>query len=737
MSETKTAVDEYTGTPLATARTIWMVRLEYGLAAALCLLSLLFLYRTHLFSGALHFTLDKIDPLIQASILEHWYGVFRGWYHWRDPIFFYPIQRVLGYNDAYFLYGLSYSALRTLGLGPLIAMELTTAMVRVVGFSAAWVLMRRYFHLSVLATAFGAVLMTIANGIYVGTTHTQLATVAFVPLVFCLAAGTYELVVQNRQRAAALTAAALGLLLAGWINTAFYTFWFTGFFVLVTLCVATILDHTAVLAVMRDILAGRRWLVLMPGIAIFLGGLVPFALIYVPSARITGMYPFSEVKQNIPHLIDFINLGPDNLLWSNLLLRLREYLVGSTNLGLYTGFTPIELATLAVVLLTGFRAAGDTAPLASLVYRSLLVAIFVSMILQVQVHGITLWAFIYKLVPGARALRVVFRFQLVLLTVGAVLVAVALDKLARLRQPGRILALSLGALIIFEQVNTRQIATLTHADVAVLQAVPSPPKNCREFYTTEPLGVKEQDYAVEAMMLATKTRLPTVLGWDSIIPPSWNLYEAYAADYEPRVYAYAEHNGLLPGLCAFNLTTLLWRVVDGPPAVKRVPDPLGGGLDVGETVSFARGQPGVAMLTDGWSEPEGFGTWATGTQSRLSLRLYGDSFMKTGVILRFATWFFLPPNVNSKKLDIFVGDAMGAQPVAQWSLGPEAENRVKVLCIPTAAIAADHSLTLTFKAERSYSPSEVTGAGDRRVLDFGILRLSVDAGPCPVPSRGW
>ena len=52
-----------------------MVRLEYGLAAALCLLSLLFLYRTHLFSGALHFTLDKIDPLIQASILEHWYGV--------------------------------------------------------------------------------------------------------------------------------------------------------------------------------------------------------------------------------------------------------------------------------------------------------------------------------------------------------------------------------------------------------------------------------------------------------------------------------------------------------------------------------------------------------------------------------------------------------------------------------------------------------------------------------------
>ena len=57
----------------------------------------------------MHFTGDFANSLIQAARLEHWFGVFRGTYHWRDPTFFYPEKNVLGYNDAYFLYGVLYS----------------------------------------------------------------------------------------------------------------------------------------------------------------------------------------------------------------------------------------------------------------------------------------------------------------------------------------------------------------------------------------------------------------------------------------------------------------------------------------------------------------------------------------------------------------------------------------------------------------------------------------------------
>ncbi|CAH1687886.1 hypothetical protein CHELA1G11_20127 [Hyphomicrobiales bacterium] len=77
--------------------------LEACVAVILCAMALLFFYRTPLASNDILFTFDRFDPVIQASILEHWFGVFRGWYDWRNPIVFAPYQNVLGYNDSYFL----------------------------------------------------------------------------------------------------------------------------------------------------------------------------------------------------------------------------------------------------------------------------------------------------------------------------------------------------------------------------------------------------------------------------------------------------------------------------------------------------------------------------------------------------------------------------------------------------------------------------------------------------------
>jgi hypothetical protein len=108
--------------------------LEIFLAVVCCLLTLLFFYRLHLFASPLHFTGSTEDSLIQAARLEHWFGVFRDRYHWRDPIFFYPEKNVLGYNDAYFLYGVLYSVYRSFGLDQLLSMELTSAAFRAVGF---------------------------------------------------------------------------------------------------------------------------------------------------------------------------------------------------------------------------------------------------------------------------------------------------------------------------------------------------------------------------------------------------------------------------------------------------------------------------------------------------------------------------------------------------------------------------------------------------------------------------
>jgi hypothetical protein len=144
--------------------------------------------------------------------------------------------------------------------------------------------------------------------------------------------------------------------------------------------------------------------------------------------------------------------------------------------------------------------------------------------------------------------------------------------------------------------------------------------------------------------------------------------------------------------------------------------------------SFARGQPGVAMLADGWSEPEDWGVWATGTESTLNLRLSSDPFQTSGVSLRVTTGAFLPPGINNKTIDVFVGEPTGASPIAQWKLTRATEQ--KELCIPASAIPRDRIVKLTFKADRSYSP-----AADSRVLNIALQSLSVHTEPCLADSH--
>ena len=217
--------------------------LEIFLAVVSCLLALLLFYRAHLFTVRLHFTGDTEDSLIQAARLEHWFGVFRGRYHWRDPICFYPEKEILGYKDDYFLYGAIYWVYRSFGLDKRMSKEMTSEEFRVERFFSTWLLLRRYFGTGLGAAALGAALMTLSNVIYLSAGHTQLATLGLAPLAAVLGARVHELFESGRRFAAGATAAGLAALVASWMMTAFYTIFMTGVFVLVATIVLAIHDH--------------------------------------------------------------------------------------------------------------------------------------------------------------------------------------------------------------------------------------------------------------------------------------------------------------------------------------------------------------------------------------------------------------------------------------------------------------------------------------------------------------
>jgi hypothetical protein len=713
--------------------------LEIFLAVISCCFSLLVFYRAHLFAGPLHFTGDFADPLIQAARLEHWFGVFRGRYHWRDPIFFYPEKNILGYNDAYFLYGVLYSVYRSFGFDQLISMELTSAVFRAIGFLSTWLLLRRYFGTGLGAAALGSALMTFSNGIYLGAWHTQLATLGLAPLALVLGARVHELLESERRFAAGATAAGLAALVAGWMMTAFYTIFMSGVFVLVAMLVFAIYDRQSCARVLGDFVKDGRWRSLLPAVCVFVVGLVPFALTYGPAATVTGMHPLAEVLFFAPVPLDLIDVGSGNLVWGWLSEGLRAMAqIGERGVERRMGFTYVELGLVVVIAVAGGRVARSArGSLSGDMLRVLAIGVLVGLLLEVKVGDFSLWTLVYKFVPGGRGVRVVARYQLILLAAGAIVSAVAVDRLARGGAGRRLAAIGIGAALLLEQINVDSIAHLTRAQVAAAIApVAAPPPACKAFFATHPPRQGNQSdtrtkyylHATQAMLIAATVGVPTLNGMDSFYPLGHNLFSPLDNDYELRAYWFASRHGLLDGLCAFDLTEKTWRIVSGPPPAPRT-HPLGAGLVDHDRILFSADQPGVAMLADGWSSPEDWGTWATGLMSTLTVRLQHDVFAASGAKMVFSACAFLPPGVSAKAVKIYLSDPPAStDPITTWTLAPDRQR--ETLCIPGKEIPSDRPITLTFRAERSYSPSQSNLSGDARVLDFAFSEFTVDADSC-------
>jgi hypothetical protein len=165
-----------------------------------------------------------------------------------------------------------------------------------------------------------------------------------------------------------------------------------------------------------------------------------------------------------------------------------------------------------------------------------------------------------------------------------------------------------------------------------------------------------------------------------------------------------------------------------PPPAPRT-SPIGAGLLVGDRILFGGHESGVAMLGDGWSSPEDWGAWATGLVSTLTVKLRREVFAASGAKMVFSASAYLPPGVSSKDLQIYVSDPpVSKEPIATWALTPD--SRHLTLCIPGEGIPSERPITLTFKGQKSYSPSELNPSGDSRVLNFSLREVTVHAASC-------
>lgn len=195
-----------------------------------------------------------------------------------------------------------------------------------------------------------------------------------------------------------------------------------------------------------------------------------------------------------------------------------------------TGLPPVLLLAFAASLAWLWRGTGDGGvdPARRAWLQALALATVATWALTLRFGDATGWWLVWSAVPGAKAARVVARYQLVLAIPVIALAVLALSAWAR-RLPMAAVA-ALVAVLLLEEANGYAPLFLDRPlELLRLLSVPPPPAGCRAFWvsaawTESRFGEAVEDpykHNMEAMLVASVLRLPTVNGISTFNPPGW------------------------------------------------------------------------------------------------------------------------------------------------------------------------------------------------------------------------
>lgn len=541
------------------------------------LLCVLFIFREFFLSRFDRIFSDPGDGRLCITLLEHWVKVFQGRAQAASPDFYFPQRGVLGYTVTLFLYAPPYAALRFFGLGRYLAFEVTMMLITAIGFASMLWLLRRLLRLNPWLQILGASLFTISNVYYAQMTHPQLVSVAFVPLLGVLAIEYWRASTRNRARCYIAT---VGVLLALLLFTTFDIGWFTILFcgvVFAFFILASILAERSVRPVKRGVqlLWARKWDLLL-GFFAFALCLIPLFAVYLPVLRRMKGRSLEDALQYMPGLLSAFDVGSANLLWGRIARDIYR-VWGSTGPREDPAGWPV--VTLCVFVVSGFyfatllcrsrkkRYPSDKQLLAFLSALSL--ACVVLWLVSVRIHDSTTgWAIVWRLVPGASAMRVPQRISLVL-NVGVVLVCIAgVSAFVRAQSPHRmriyLAAVLLPIVLLAEQVNSTPSHKISRlAEARKFERIPPPPKVCSSFFISDesPAEISPIETQTDAMLIAQQFDIPTLNGYSGWFPKGWNLFQT-VDDGGYAAILWARRQGLNRGLCRLDFAGGRWFSVD-------------------------------------------------------------------------------------------------------------------------------------------------------------------------------
>lgn len=694
----------------------------YFLLIAVGTLSIYFFFYQQIHSHFSWIFGGDYDAVIEAVLVSHWYHVFDFRQGWNQPLYFYPYQDVLGYNDGYFLYGLLGIPYRLLGFDLLVAQELVHMTVKAIGFLSMAALLGRLQKKNIV-TLLGAALFTLFISSSARADHGQLFSVAFAPLLAFLLLEAVQSVFLGKKMAMFLYGASFSILYGAMLITGFYMAWFFGLFLIIYTIFYAYFDFKKVKTLLDLALSSKYQLALI--LLIFLLAITPFLYVYLPKLKETGGQGYDSQIFYSLHYLDVLNFGKGSLLWGHIFEAIDSRFPGIWRPGEYqVGFTPDVFILSIFIIFSLVLKKSNTIPLW---FKVLACATLCAMLLPLSFSGHSLWFFVRSLVPGGRGLRVIARLYIFLAFPVSILIAVYFSGLWRSFQKARVPIFILLTSVCLGQINTHKDVNLeVKKHISLASNTAALPKECKAFFVHNPVP-KSGDFIssvygqnVQAMLLSDTFGIPTLNGFATFNPSDWIFEERPMYVYRVGNYVNS-HN--LQGVCQYDIGRNKWLAPDEINYLSEIAS-----IGTGETASFSKDGAGEKFILDGWSAAEDWGSWTSARTASLIMR---PATVDDGAMdLEFMSRAFLVPthqtlnivvSINGQKLDTF-----------KYQYPLDASDSVRKVKIPGDLIARSKGLfKVEFEMENPASPASLGLNADSRNLGLGLawIKLTSSTGP--------
>jgi hypothetical protein len=690
-----------------------------------CAVALLLFFRDFFDSNFGLVAGDVGDNRFIIMILEHWRAVAQGRVSFTSPNFFWPEPGVLGYSESLFLLAVPYTVLRSLRLDYYLAFEITLLVLKAIGFFSMLWLLRAFVRVSRPVALIGAAVFTLSNLYYLSVGHAQLMTVVFVPLFCSVALKYWREQSLGRTVPSILWISASAVLLALIFFTSFYIGWFTvlagGTTLLMTLLGRMLAARSLAPASewAKTIKARRRAMAI--GLALFGVAIIPFLITYLPVLSHTGGRAFSEILLYCAQPVDAINISSSNWLWGKVLAPALSGLSGRYGAGeKERGWPPLMMLVFLLATATASLRLRRLQPKSVSAHQRELFPIgalgitsMVLWLLSIKFGGYSLWWIIFNLVPGGSAIRVPVRLHFVLNVLVIIVVALALEHVARRLSSWTKYSFLFfcGVALITEQLNVAPWHQIhRHAENAILSRIKPPPADCRAFFATHPSSLDRPFYAhqIDAMFVARAINLPTINGYSGWIPPGWNFL-TFDPDYFTRAEHWAMSKGITQGLCGCDLQTGNWSHIDPTQTIQYA---------LGTIIDFRTGGNAPRYEEGGWGEPELGGTWTIGARSTLILNV--DRSLQTDLLMSVEMHAFTTLQRPRFTDTVFVNSTK----VAEWLITGQERMLQKQVRIPRSLISSPLT-RVEFVNHDPRSPSDLGISADGRKIGLALHTMSL------------